>query len=349
MKNIFLLLVFILAFSCQRESFNSSVETDDFFFLRNEGADMPVWVQGNTQSKTFILILHGGPGGSSFLFDEFFTDFTLPLEDSYGVVYWEQRSSGASQGNFPSSALTLENFVDDLEKLVILLKEKYGADINIFLTGISWGGYLSSAYLSKENNQNNIKGWINIVGTNSFSKIANLGKEKLLFYANQQIALSANVKEWSEIKGWAINQDTIITKEEFIEENSFAGQAEMLLEDSLDISLEQASIGEQLSFVFSSPFSANAWLTNLNGIIDSNLLDSLLVTDINVENISIPTIFLGGKFDFIVPEEVTIDQFNSIASDEKEMHLLPKSGHGILGNEISKVNELISNFVEKHK
>jgi pimeloyl-ACP methyl ester carboxylesterase len=349
MKNMLFLCVVLLPFSCQQESFNISTNADDFFFLRNNGADMPVWVKGNTQSKNLILILHGGPGGSAFVIHEFFTEFTEPLEASCGVVYWEQRSSGSSQGNFSAATLTLQSYVDDLEKLVALLKDKYEADTNIFLLGVSWGGYLGSAFLAKDDNQNDIKGWINIAGTNSFSKTANLGKQKLLFYAGQQLGLSANVEEWTEIKEWAINQDTIVTKEEFIKENSYAAQAEILLEDSLNITIEQATTGEQLSFVLTSPFSANAWVSNLQGIRESNLLNLLLATDINVENISIPSIFLGGKFDFIVPEEVLLNQFNAIASDEKEIHFLSQSGHGILGHETIKLNELLSNFIEKHK
>ena len=339
----------MLVFSCQRESINVSVNTDDFFFLRNAGADMPIWVKGNTQSNTLVLILHGGPGGSSFIYNEFFPEFTEPLEASYGVVYWEQRSAGSSQGNYSNSTLTIDNYVDDLEKLIVLLKDKYGSEINIFLTGVSWGGYLGSAYLAKDNNQDNIKAWVSIVGTNSFSKIANLGKQKLLFYADQQIANAVNVEEWTEIKDWGVDQDTIVTKEEFIEENTFAAKAELLLKDSLKTTIEPAPVGEQLSFVLSSPFSANAWLSNMKGIIESSLLDSLLQTDVNVENINIPSLFFGGKFDFIVPEEVLLDQFNEIGSDEKEIYILPQSGHGIVSQETVQVNELLKQFIEKHK
>ena len=109
------------------------------------------------------------------------------------------------------------------------------------------------------------------------------------------------------------------------------------------------SIGEQLSFTFSSPFSTGAWLSNFKATLDSDLIDSVLQTDINVENISIPSMFLGGKFDFIVPEKVLQDQFDEIASVEKEIHILPKSGHRILAHEITKLNELVSDFIERHK
>ncbi|GAB5551573.1 MAG: alpha/beta hydrolase [Saprospiraceae bacterium] len=349
MRLTLLLLISLTVFSCQKESFDTGTDTDNFFFLRNDGADMPVWVQGNTASKTFVLLLHGGPGGSAFLIDEFFLEFTDPLEASYGVVYWEQRSSGSSQGNFDLETLTPEKYVEDLEKLIILLKNKYGTDINVFLTGISWGGYLGSAYLSKINNQDEVKAWISIVGTNSFSKIANLGKQKLLFYANQQIAIGKNVSDWTEIRDWAEQQDTILSKEDFVEENSFAAKAEVLMEDSLNNSIEMASLGQQLSFVFSSPFSSNAWLSNRKGIQESNLLDIVLKQDVSVDEIMVPSLFIGGEFDFIVPKEVVMDQYNAVQTAEKELHILPNSGHNIIGQEVEKLSRILSDFIEKYK
>ena len=94
MKNIIkTLCFFILLASCQKEELWYE---GDYFFLRHKGADMPIWVRGNTQSNIFILHLHGGPGGSSI--DEGVEKVYLPLESDYAMVYWDQRGSGASQG-----------------------------------------------------------------------------------------------------------------------------------------------------------------------------------------------------------------------------------------------------------
>ena len=56
---------------------------------------MPDYIQGNPESKTFILVLHGaGSFGLSF------RDGAFPevLEENYVVVYWDQRGHGMSQG-----------------------------------------------------------------------------------------------------------------------------------------------------------------------------------------------------------------------------------------------------------
>ncbi|MFA6858005.1 MAG: hypothetical protein WCR31_12440 [Treponema sp.] len=52
------------------ESINKAVEMKpekNFFYTGNDGAEMPVWVCGNTGSNIFIVYLAGGPGDSCLL------------------------------------------------------------------------------------------------------------------------------------------------------------------------------------------------------------------------------------------------------------------------------------------
>ena len=55
------LVMFLSA--CEKQGFYQG----DHFFVKNAGAEMPVYVKGNIQSGTFILFLHGGPGGNASL------------------------------------------------------------------------------------------------------------------------------------------------------------------------------------------------------------------------------------------------------------------------------------------
>ena len=93
---------------------------------------MPVWVQGNKSSNVFVIWLHGGPGGSSMGIS------SLPafeqLQNEYAFVYYDQRGSGASQGNAKLESMTLNQFVDDLKKIVHLIRHKYN-NPTIFLMG----------------------------------------------------------------------------------------------------------------------------------------------------------------------------------------------------------------------
>ena len=54
-------LLSIVLISCTKKN----TETKERFYFRNDGADIAVQIDGNIASKTFILLLHGGPGGGS--------------------------------------------------------------------------------------------------------------------------------------------------------------------------------------------------------------------------------------------------------------------------------------------
>ena len=83
-----LLLGLLGAAGCQTEG--------DYFFLERDGAVMPIWVRGNVDSRTLLLMVHGGPGDSAQWYIE--SQAFKALEARYGVAYWDQRGAGTSQG-----------------------------------------------------------------------------------------------------------------------------------------------------------------------------------------------------------------------------------------------------------
>jgi pimeloyl-ACP methyl ester carboxylesterase len=94
MKKVMYLLLFIgLVLSCNRSAFTSG----EVLYLRHKGADMPAYVYGNTSSNTFILLLHGGPGGSGLEYRSGI--YAEMLEEEVGMIYWDQRGQGNAQGN----------------------------------------------------------------------------------------------------------------------------------------------------------------------------------------------------------------------------------------------------------
>jgi proline iminopeptidase len=58
--------------SCHKEEITVSSKAEDVFFLEEKGVSMPIQVFGNTASKTFLLMVHGGPGGDALIYrDEY--------------------------------------------------------------------------------------------------------------------------------------------------------------------------------------------------------------------------------------------------------------------------------------
>lgn len=123
--------------SCEKEELFSN-NTEKHFFLKNKEAIMPVQVKGNTNSKVLIITLHGGPGDSGIR-DFGDNGMFKSLEADYAMVYFDQRCAGLSQGNCDSKKLQVSDYVNDIDKLILVLEDMYGAHISIFILGHSWG------------------------------------------------------------------------------------------------------------------------------------------------------------------------------------------------------------------
>ncbi len=160
-KYLYIALAFFLFHSCEKtEMWNEAGET---FFLKSEGAVMPVWVTGNTGSGTFIIVNHGGPGNTSgYEFHK--TRSFRDLEEDYALVYWDQRMAGMAKGDPNTGDLTILQHVLDLEKLVTIIRDRYIPQ-SLFMLGHSWGGGLAIEYLGRNQNQTLFNGWIDVDGS----------------------------------------------------------------------------------------------------------------------------------------------------------------------------------------
>lgn len=157
-KNVFfrVALAFIGLFACNKDT---PMVSDDLY-LRHKGADMPIWVRGNAESQKIVLYLHGGPGDCAMCYRYYLRD----LEKDFLVAYWDQRIAGASGGTAQPETLTYEQFGEDMEWVVQLLKRQYPG-VNIYLLAHSFGVELAWQYLSKPANQAQVAGVALVNGT----------------------------------------------------------------------------------------------------------------------------------------------------------------------------------------
>lgn len=154
----------------------------DFFYIRNKGSDMPVWVCGNENSRAFIIYIAGGPGDSALL--EHYSKAMIKIEENYRVAYYDQRGAGNSIGSSSKKDFTVEQFVQDLDVIVNAISIKYNSP-EIFLLGHSWGGCLGTAYLIDPERQSKIRGWIEVDGAHNWKKGEVLAREYVMQYARE--------------------------------------------------------------------------------------------------------------------------------------------------------------------
>ncbi len=344
MKRLFLFIV-IAGFcisSCKKETMHLNSNANEIFWLSNAGADMPVWVKGNTASHVMILFLHGGPGDGSYRFAGFQTN---QLWKNYSFAYWDQRDAGAAAGNSNYSNLNLNQMIDDLQKLVELIHYRYGNDMEIFLMGHSFGGLLGCGYLVKNNNQTNIKGWIEVDGAHDYPLADKLERRMLIDTGTSEIQKSHYVSEWTTIVNYCkkhpVRSSVLIGKKT----DDYAAEAENY------VNINHAKTAVDV-FSVSSPVTLGANLFKLYYTpAGKDFLQQIIQTSFTSElhNITIPSLLIWGQYDFTVPMGCGYDALNRLGSSYKKLILIPDAGHSPMDGNPDLFTKSVSEFIEAVK
>ncbi|MFK7784630.1 MAG: alpha/beta fold hydrolase [Crocinitomicaceae bacterium] len=344
MKNVIYsaVIVAITLVSCTKQE----TETFERFYFRNDGADLAVQVDGNIQSKVFILLLHGGPGGGAGAYNEGYS--ADQLEEKYAMVYMDQRGNGASQGSFSSEDLTLEQNSKDVYALTLFLKQKYGSDISIFLMGHSWGGITSAHALINTDIQSELKGWIEVDGGHDFVKNDIEAVKMFLEIGNEQVALGNSLDFWNGLLPdiEAIDTNDISSQEQGLL-NSKGFEAEGQIPDIASNGPE----GNPSDFgLFTNPDASIAVYMNnqaVNPPLNEDSQNNPLTDRLN--EITIPSQFLWGKYDFVVPPALGVSGYNNVGTSDKELVIFQFSGHSPMDNEPVLFVQEVSDFIELYK
>jgi pimeloyl-ACP methyl ester carboxylesterase len=324
----------------------SVVRDGEVIYVRSSGADMPAYVYGNTSSNTFMIVLHGGPGGNGLEYRGGI--YVEDLEKEMAVVYWDQRGQGNSRGNGSKEELNIDLLLNDLDQLVAVLKSHYGENISLFLFGHSWGGTYGTKYLMEQWRQDQFKGWIEADGAHDIPKLNKEAIKMFITIGEDQIAQGNNVSDWQPIVDFAKGVDTTkaISNNDGGQINSYGYTAEGLISEIKSGEAEGIQMPylsspiDPISGGLSGSITANTLVNN--GIEDIALTDSLY-------KITIPSLFLWGKYDFVVPPQLGIDAANLVSSTDKEYIEYEFSGHSPMNGEGKAFAADIIEFVNRNK
>jgi pimeloyl-ACP methyl ester carboxylesterase len=322
-----------------------SENVSEVFYVENAGASMRVLVEGNTIDNTFILIVHGGPGASSYFYDTKY--ISKHIGDKYAVVYWDQRNAGASQGTSNGSNLHLDQMVDDLKKVIEVLKFRYGQQISLFLVGHSFGGLLVTDFLITSDYQNLIKGLINVDGSHNYPLNDTLTRQMLLNIGQSQISKKRNVDKWQPIVSYCIDHQGNFTFEQSQQLESYASEAETYIDSVKYVSI----FSEVLKYAIADKYPLTAILSNLLYSEDSNFNKELAKTQFSssLYKITIPVLVLWGKYDFTCPPALAEDFFKHVNSNDKRMVFSTISGHNMILQDKKLFCDEVNAFVLTHK
>lgn len=335
--------IFLILFitNCSKEELFLD-KTEHHFFLENNDAIMPVQVKGNTNSKIFIIILHGGPGDGGIR-DFGDNGIFKKLESDYAMVYWDQRCAGLSQSNCDPESLQVSDFVEDIDKLILVLEDIYGNDLSLFLLGHSWGATLGLDYLINGTYKSKIKGFVQSDGSHDIPKLFIEQKEIMLFYVEQQIALNNKVSEWQNIKDEISDADPNVEEGRItILTNTYKTEELFVAVDSVRNPTLALSLGSYLRGIFPALVNSNSNSKFTLDLFDYNITEQL-------DEILTPTAFFWGKFDLVHPPSMAMDIFTKLGTTEKLLFFFPESFHSPMANENELFQIKVKEFVEIYK
>lgn len=338
----------LFSHSCEYSISESAV--DDFYHIQTDGAQLPVWVRGNTNSEKLVIYINGGPGLTSI--DVAHADmfnWSESLEESIAMVYYDQRGCGNAQGRIRRSDITIGQYVKDLEAVIGFLKVKYN-DPGIFLMGHSFGAFIGINYLMTRNFQENITGWISIDGAYNFDYDLSwqYRREFLINIAHEERTKGLDTIHWKKALDWTEDNPVIESRDQKNEWRNFIGwPGERIIPEEI----AALSVRQYLGIGFSSsynPFpayaSANLEIVNdlLNADVEGrNLIDSLSV-------ITIPSRLIWGRYDDLIPPEEGRAVFEKLGTpvEHKSFVLMPGSSHEPFISDPGRFSSEILDFLE---
>lgn len=345
MKQILFFITLLIFIGCQKEKITISSNASEAFYVENVGASMRVLVQGNTASSTFILIIHGGPGISSYFYDTKY--ISQNLGDKYAMVYWDQRNAGASQGTSNGRELHLDQMVEDLKKVIEVLKFRYGQNMSLFLLGHSFGGLIAADFITTPGYQNMIRGLINVDGSHNYPLNDTLTREALLKEGNYQVSQNKNVEKWLPIISYCNSHTGNFSMEESQQLGSYASEAENYIDSIIHVNIANLV----LKYSITDKYPVTAILSNLLYSEDSNFNKELAIKQFSssLSSVTIPVLLLWGKYDFSCPVTLGEDFYNHISSTDKRIVVSSKSGHNMILQDKKFFCNQVASFVLTHR
>ncbi len=335
-----LVLVILLSLnSCYKDE-NVDGQFSDEFYLRHEGADLPVWVRGNANAETFIFFVHGGPFDTAIEMDVW--KYLEPLYQDYAMVFFDQRGGGYAHGERAVN-LTEEQFVEDVEVVVQLIKDKYPQAANLFLMGHSWGGYLGTSFLKTGDNQLGFKGWIELAGAHNFQLNWLASRDFCINYALAKIASGSETGKWEGLLQRVQETPEITNYDELIAINSAAFEVAQDLNSGKSEFEEPSS-----SYILSSPAGIGFSQKN-NRLMEELLVNGNLNPD--MPSIVLPSLLIYGGEDPIVPIASGQNGYDFLGTPEEDKYLvvLENSGHSVWEYEIDEFFDAVTTFINQYE
>jgi len=338
-KHAFLLIIFFLFLENglsqetdiqtkrQRDSiYTNAIKAKGVKIIPIRNKKYNVWTKKSGTGKIKLFLLHGGPGTSP----EYFENFPSKLGKNYTIYLYSQLGTYFSDIPKDSTLYSVESFVNDIEEVRKSLNLE-----QFYILGHSWGNQLAQAYAAKY--PEHLKGLL----------LCNNINEKDEVIADYQTQLYANIlDDMPEFKKYA---DSL--------RFGFSGKfSDFSSPDALGFKIRQKAwpiMLEKHYVRLSKPIPKALFLSkeHSTGRLMSELgfTQSINSTDFNkyLTNIKTPTLFIGGKYDFI-PSAYYVKMRDRMANNPNvDIYICPNGSHFAMWDDETNFFQAVNKFILK--
>ncbi len=305
-SGLFVLIIIVLFIGCKSESRLKAGEG----YVTVKGGKIWYRILGEGK-QTPILMLHGGPGGTSKSFYQF-----ASLGDDRPVIIFDQLGSGRSGYHTDTTLLKVEYFVEQVEALKTSLGLK-----EFYMHGHSWGTALALEFYLKY--PTGIKALI--FNSPYFStSLWKADADTLISTLPDSIQLAIKTGEKDhDYKSPAYTNANEVFYKNF-------GVRKKKLTSELDTSTLKGN-----EFIYNYMWGPTEF-TAAGTLINYNRVESL-------KTIKVPTLFITGEFDEARP--ATVKYFQSLVPNSKFV-MIDGAGHGTMHDNKSQNISAIKTFLD---
>jgi proline iminopeptidase len=273
-----------------------------------------IWCKsiGSTKETT-ILLLHGGPGAPSY-----YLNSLTPLSNKFNVVFFDQLGCGKSPAEIDTKKINIDYFVSQVDLVINSVKKD-----KVVLYGQSWGALLALEYYNKFPDK---------VEKLILSSPL-ISTKKWIDDANKLIKTLPSLMQ-EIIRKSIETQNFNTTDYQNVVNHFYENFVARKLPWSEDISRTFAEFGSEIYNYMWGPceFISNGYLQKYDR------------TDL-LEIINIPTLFICGEYDEILPE--TISHYNSLVKNSV-LSINSGSAHLTMQDNPESDIQAILNFLENY-
>ena len=299
-------------------------------YRRLGGLDQWVMIRGKSVGNPPLILLHGGPGLSE---TGLFRHFNAPLEESFTVVYWDQRGAGKSfDRTVARSSLTVEQLISDLDELVDAVCARL-SKTKVAIFGHSWGSALGPLYAARFPEK--VAAY---VGSGQIGDWA-AGESASYAFAlaeAQRRGKQRAVKKLRAIGPPPHSAESLWTQRRVLSrlEGRMAPRAMWKLGRAV-LAGDESSIFDLPTTMQGFRFSLAAMWAEVSRL---NLLEL-------VPALEMPVLFFLGRKDHWVPAEVSLVYIHGLTARSKELVWFEESGHEPFVDEPAKFNSAMAELV----